>query len=240
MAVSTLVISLVAIAISLLVLWKSHLAPFSELTVAGRLRLRIYPIRSDAERWFITSLDVPISVTNEGARSGVVVGLRLRLHFPGIPISGNCEFIGPTFEIAAANAEKITKNRFEWIDQIVMGDWMPFTVLPKTTVTKHFVFESRWEEPVIQEVVDCTLEILSDVRTWQAVTTWHLSLDGATWSELADVGTCITYLSEAHGVEKGVYPPDLHKYTGTKAQIPKGGFLAGNSHLDYPKSDLGA
>lgn len=35
---------------------------------------------------------------------------------------------------------------------LVLGDWMPFAVVPKTTVTKQFVFESRWDEPVVQEL----------------------------------------------------------------------------------------
>jgi hypothetical protein len=44
-----LVLSLVAIVISLLALWKTHFSPFSPLAVAGpRLTLRIYPIQTRA------------------------------------------------------------------------------------------------------------------------------------------------------------------------------------------------
>jgi len=60
MAVSSLLISLAAIVIALLALWKGHFAPFSALAVAGRLTLRIYPIRGGADRWFIASLNVPV------------------------------------------------------------------------------------------------------------------------------------------------------------------------------------
>jgi len=189
-----IVLSLLAIGISLAVIWKTHLAPFSPLAAAGRLKLRIYPIRSGSTRWFIVSLDVPISVTNEGARRGVVQGLRLRLHFPKIPIPGHCDFLGPVFEISPADAEKISRDRFKWVHEIVLGDWMPFAVLPKATVTKHFVFESRWEDPVIQEVVDCTLEILSNGRDWRKVDTWTLSLSGYIWSQLVEVGSGISHL----------------------------------------------
>src|SRR5271157_13468 len=166
MAMAPLLISLAAITISLLALWKTHFAPFSAIAVAGRLMLRVYPIKSGAERWFIASLDVPVSVTNEGARPGVIKGFRLRLHFPRIPIPGNSESIQPAFEIAPQDAKHISKDRFEWVDKIVVGEWMPFTVLPKTTVTKHFVFEAKWEDPVIQEVVNCTLEIRSASAKW--------------------------------------------------------------------------
>ena len=107
-------------------------------------------------------------------------------------------------------------------------------------MTKHFVFESRWEDPVIQEVVTCTLEIRSGSSTWREVASWHLPLDGKTWSELAEVGTSLTFNpGKAELVGEACVPPDLHKYTGTKAEIPKGGFLAGDSYLDYPKDDQG-
>jgi hypothetical protein len=196
-----------------------------------------YPIRSGNQRWFIASFDVPIGVTNQGARPGVISGLRLRLHFPGIPIPGNCEYVHPVFEINVADAKKISSERFHWIDKIVISEWMPFTMLPKQTATKHFVFESRWEEPVIQETAICTLEIRGDARTWQEAASWRLGFDGWVWSELADVGTSISYESAAGLTEEKIQcvPEDLHKYTGTKDAIPKGGFAAGSSHLDYPK-----
>jgi len=38
-----------------------------------RMRLRIYPFRSGSERWFIASLDVPLSVTNEAVRHNVIL-----------------------------------------------------------------------------------------------------------------------------------------------------------------------
>jgi hypothetical protein len=240
MATASLVISLAAIAISVLALWKTHFAPFSALAVAGRLVLRIYPIRSDNERWFIVSLDIPVSVTNEGARPGVINGLRLRLHFPEIPIPENCEFINPCFEIAPRNAKHISANRFEWTDKIVMGDWMPFTVVSKATVTKHFVFESRWEDPVIQGVVNCTLEIRSGSDEWLEVTSWRLTLDAQIWCELVDEGVALTFSpKESLSVLGECVPPDLHKYTGTKAQIPKGGSFRHTSYLDYPNKDAG-
>jgi hypothetical protein len=218
--------------------WKNHLAPFSAIAVAGRLNLRIYPIRSGTERWFIASLDLPVSVTNDGARPGVVNGLRLRLNFPRIPIPGNCEFIKPCYEIAPEDAKRINKNRFEWTDEIVVGDWMPFAVVPKVTVTKHFIFETRWDDPVIQEHIDCTLEIRSDSGTWREVTSWRLFLIAEIWSQLVDMGTSMGfYPNTADSVQEDCVPPDLHKYTGTKTEIPKGGLGEHNSYLDYPGRD---
>jgi hypothetical protein len=235
---ASLLISLAAIAISLLALWKTHLAPFSALAIAGQLRIRIYPIKSGERRWFIPSLDVPVSVTNQGARPGAISGLRLRLHFPGIPIPGNCEYIKVTFEIAPQDAKSISKNRFEWTEKIVPSDWMPFAIVPKATVTKHLIFESRWETPVVQDIVDCTLEIRSDPSRWQNVTSWRLSLGADIWSGLVDGGVSIAFLPEGiESVLSDCIPPDLHKYTGTKDKIPKSGFGEHESYLDYPGDD---
>jgi hypothetical protein len=234
-----LVLSLVAIVISLLALWKTHFSPFSPLAVAGpRLTLRIYPIQSGPQRWFIVSLNVPISITNEGARPGVVNGLRLRLHFPGIPIPGNRDFIETAFEIDPKDAKQISSSRFEWLDKIVLGSWMPFTVLPKATVTKHFVFETRWEEPVIQKIVTCTLQVRSASKAWKDVATWDLTLIGEIWSELANRGTSLAFDLKGVGHDaEGCFPADLHKYTGIKGPIPQGGFDMASSRLDYPHTD---
>jgi hypothetical protein len=235
MAVASLLISITALVISLLAVWKTHFAPFSALAVAGRLRFRIYPIKNGDERWFIPSLDVPVSVTNEGARPGVVKGLRLRLCFPGIPIPGNHESITASFEIAPENSKHIDEDRFQWIDKIVVGAWMPFTVLPKATVTKHFVFEARWEDPVIQETVTCTLEV-SESGIWRKVVSWRLVLDATIWSELADNGGAISYIPDGDvSAQSTCVPADLHKYTGTKTPIPKGGLSGAPSYLDFPK-----
>jgi hypothetical protein len=240
MTMASIVISIAAIAISLLALWKTHFSSFSALSIAGQLVLRIYPIKSGDEGWFIASLNVPISVTNQGARPGVINGLRLRLHFPKIPIPGNCDIIEPTFEIAPVDAREISQHRFEWIDKIVVDDWMPFIVLPKTTVTKHFVFEKRWEDPVIQELINCTLEMRSDSDTWHEVTSWHLSLRPEFWSELVSGGAFTFHPNKTETVPTDCVPPDLHKYTGSKAKIPQGGLaLEHDSYLDYPKHNPG-
>ncbi len=205
-------ISVVALAISLLALWKTHFAPFSALAVAGLLTLRIYPIQIGTNRRFTVSLNVPVSVTNVGARPGVITGLRLRLHFPRIPIRGNCELIPPAFEITPEDARQIGHDR-EWTEKIVVGNWMPFIVLPKATVTKHFVFESRWDDPVIQELVDCTLQIRSGPGRWRKVKTWQLALIAEIWSVLVD-GSSISYPTSVDDPFGECMPPDLHKYTG--------------------------
>lgn len=237
MAIASIVLSIAAILISLLSLWQTHFAPFSPLAVSGRLTLRVFPIKNQDQRWFIASFNLPISITNEGARPGIIDGLRLRLHFPELPIPGNCEIIPATFEVDPSDANLIDSERFEWIDKLVQGDWMAFTVLPKATVTKHFLFESRWEEPVIQNLMECTLEMRSFAGTWKTVATWSLPMMLDIWSALDRGGSFSRYPHESDSLDVACSPPDLHKYTGTKDEIPKNGFSAPPSYLNYPKSE---
>lgn len=145
--------------------------------------------------------------------------------------------IKPRFEIEPSNARKIDRERFKWIDKIVIGEWMPFTVLPKQSVTKHLVFETRWEEAVIQDRITATLELISDSNEkWKQIGTWEFSLDARSWGELANRGTgCYVNPKDAPQYSGICQPPDLHKYTGSREQIPEDGFGAPPSYLDFPK-----
>ena len=173
---------------------------------------------------------------NEGARSGKVIGLRIRTRYPNLPISNNYEIFHPLCEVDYKVFEPIINQRFEWIDKAVLGEWSSFVVLPKETVTKHLVFETRWDEPVIQENVVFELEMLTDVsKKWRKLAEWKFHLSPAVWSELTEVGASFTCFEKDSALfyKDSINPPDLHKYTGTKDPIPKGGFGAKPSYLDY-------
>jgi hypothetical protein len=136
---STLIISLIsalisvgAVVLSVITLWKTHFVKANFITGVGELGLRIYPIKNENRRWFIPSFDVPISIVNEGARPGRVLGLRLLVRFPNLPIPDNREPFYPRCEV---DASEICRERFKWIKGPSVADWMPFVVLPKETVT---------------------------------------------------------------------------------------------------------
>ena len=234
------VISIISLCISCLVVWKGYFARFSPLAIAGNLRHRVYPIRNDDRRWFITSFDVPVSVTNPGARPGLVTGLRLRLHYPELPFPDNYELIPPVWELKLDKLDSIDENRFKWIPEVVAADWSPFVILPKTTAAKHLLFETKWDKPVIQKRIVATLEMQADWRTmWLTVSTWQITLLPTIWTELAVVGRAFAYFPNAVQFphEPNCSPSDLHKYTGTKATLPTEGLKIEDSSLDYPESE---
>src|SRR5437762_14107614 len=106
MAIASFLIAIGALGISLTALWKTHFARFSILGVVGDLRHRIYPFKSDNSKWHVSSFDVPLAITNEGAKPGIVTGLRLRLEFPELPIPGNHELLPAKFELRAEKAHE--------------------------------------------------------------------------------------------------------------------------------------
>jgi hypothetical protein len=176
----SIVIAIGALIVSALSLWRTHFSRPRPIVLSGRLRQRIYPIRSERDTWYVTSFDLPVSFLNQGAQPIVISGIQLRLRFPKLPIPNHYEIVPVEWEIAPSDTQRISKNRFDWIEEISPTDFMPFTVLPRQTVVKAFVLETRWEDPVITDELEVALE-------WRALpdTDWRR---GQTWkSELKQV-----------------------------------------------------
>jgi hypothetical protein len=238
-AVTSAAIAFAALSVSAVMVWRTHFAMPRPIVIAGRLRFRIYPIRSEGERWWLGSYDLPLSVCNPGAQPLLLTGLRLRLHFPQIPIPNNEELLPAKWEIEPVSSGKIDRNRFAWIDELAPADWMPTAVLPRATALKHVIFETRWDDPVIQPEVDVDLEIQwsGSIERFVAAT-WKTVLDAELWGELTNKGTAMSYSPKGQETERGTCSPqDLHKYTGSKEPIPAEGFKAGPSYLDLPQHD---
>jgi hypothetical protein len=236
-ALISLAIAVAAFVVSVVALWRTHFARMRPITLVGPLRHRIYPVKSDDSRWFLTSFDVAVSFCNPGAQPVLIDGVRLKLHFPGIPIPQNAEVLEAKWELEPALAPRIDKNRFQWLRDLSPKSWMDFSVLPKETLIRHLIFESRWDDPVIQKVIRVDLETQTSAnQQWMRVARWEVHLDARTWGELAHNGTSMTYNHEGHDLtDEQCTPTDLHKYTGSKDPIPKEGFGAAPSFLDYPK-----
>jgi hypothetical protein len=112
---------------------------------------------------------------------------------------------------------------------------MPFVVLPKASVTKHLVFESRWNAPVVQKRVSCRMELYTDSeRRWRGIGEWEFSLDSTVWVYLVrDGGGIVTLARGGVELKRELHPPDLHKHTTPKEPMPKEGLFSGPSYLEY-------
>ena len=68
--ISSVIIALFALGVALTTLFKTHLSKFKPIITVGDLSIRIYPIKSDDEEWFLPSFNLPISISNDGAKPG--------------------------------------------------------------------------------------------------------------------------------------------------------------------------
>ncbi|MFX0202551.1 MAG: hypothetical protein ACFFCW_41125 [Candidatus Hodarchaeota archaeon] len=213
LAIIAVGISLGAGVIAFIALWKTHLTGFSPIVITGNLRHHIYPVTKKERKWYICSFDIPISITNGGAKPGNILGLRLSLSFPELQLPGNRELFPPVFEIDPRDYAKLTHDRFK-LKEIVIGGWMPYTVLPKQSVIKHLLFESRWDEPVIQERILCSLELYTDRSPkWKEVAKWEISLTADKWDFLEKGNSWFYQPLGSPKLEEPLRPTDLHKYT---------------------------
>ena len=237
LALISTAIALAALSISALSLWRTHFAMPKPILNTSRLRLRVYPIKNSGERWYIVSFDLPLSICNPGAQPLLLSAVRLRLSFPQVPIPNNGEVLPVTWEINADDAQKISRNRFEWIDHLRPREWMSTPILPKSTVIQHLIFEARWDLPVVQETTEIELQIKwSGSRDFMLAGHWKIGLRTDTWAELITDGTSFSYFpSEARHTFENITPPDLHKYIASKEPIPKAS--TSSSYLDFPKQN---
>lgn len=232
------IISSLALIISLATLWQSHLSKFRPVTAAGPLTLRICQIESSENSWYISQVDCRFSITNAGAQVGKVLGMRMMVRYPGLPIPDAHEYFLPHSAVDPVRFKEHANHRFNWIKEASLGEAAPFVVLPRSSVSMHVVFDKRWDDPVIQEEIQFILEILTDRDSqWITVERWTHHLDGSTWSQLAEVGSSIRVepASVRHDDLHATVPVNLHEFTRGKKSIPKGGFGAHVSRLVSPR-----
>lgn len=227
-------LSALALVVSLTALWKTHFARFHPKGTVGALTMRVYPWRNGNERWFVPTFEVPISVTNAGAVPGVVTGVRLVLRYPELPISDNKECVYAEWELDREAEEQFDAQR-KWSEKAM--SWMPFVVLPKTTVTRRLVFDTRWEKPVIQSKVEFALEVATGPKDWTTLGKWIFGLNAPVWKGLVQGGAFSTDPTDTAKKWREVNPRDLHKYTGSNEPLGKETAIVHGSpsYLEYDK-----
>jgi hypothetical protein len=163
--------------------------------------------------------------------------MRMMVRYPGLPIPDAHEYFLPHSEVDPTLFKEHANHRFNWIKKASLGEAVPFVILPRSSVSKHVVFDKRWDDPVIQNEIQFTLEILTDRDTqWIIVERWTHQLDGSTWSHLTEVGSSIRVqpASVGDGDSHAIVPANLHEFTRGKKSIPKGGFGSHTSRLILP------
>lgn len=233
----SIAISTVALIVSLVTLWKSHISKFNPLFAVGDAALRIYPIINGEKKWFIPSIMIPVSISNSGARQGMISELRLSLNYIDLPIAGNYEIFRAKWEVDPSKYHMFDKNRFSWISEITIGNWMPYVILPKTTVTKYWIFEGHWMHPIIHQNIEVKLEAMVDnEKKWKKVAKWKVCMNKSSWHLCTENASAV--LSSPEGCERKslveTNPPDLHTYLRPHHLTSPVNLDLKSSYLDYP------
>lgn len=213
LSIIAIVISGLAFTVSLLTLWRAHLAPFQVIAVAGPITMRVHSIENDGNKWYIPHFATTVGFTNAGAQIGRILGVRVKVCYASLPIDGAYEIFQCNGEFNPSLYTKHSHGRFEMIDEAKVNSMLPFTVLPRATVTKFYLFDTRWDKPVRQESLTVEIQILTDRRQkWLTVQSYEFPNNGPSWTHLYQGGRCSVYpYLEGQMHEK--IPADLHKYT---------------------------
>jgi hypothetical protein len=210
-------ISVLALVVALTTLWKTHLTRFRLIAASGPMTMRIHRFRSDGESWLLPHFVASLSFTNGGAQLGRVLDLRLIVRYPDLPIKKAYETFRLHGQYDRKGYDKHSSGRLKMIDEARLDDGVPFVILPKSTVTKFLLFDTRWERPVRQNNLEVELEVLTDKsRQWRVIEAWPFSVGGGMWRELEESGTSLDtfpkrYFEQAD--QPSINPTDLHKYT---------------------------
>ena len=175
--------SVAALIISIVALWRAYFARFRPLILTGDLFFKIFPIKDSGAKWYIPSATVTISVANEGARPGAVLGLRLVATYPKKISVPHYEVLAPAFDLDATMDEVIGENRFSWLKEHSTGNWKPIVIPTGGTITKRLVFETRWDNPIAPDLMVLSLEIFSNAnKHWTKVNEWEIPLRVKEWA----------------------------------------------------------
>ncbi|CCH28597.1 hypothetical protein ABZ816_34950 [Actinosynnema sp. NPDC047251] len=214
---ASLVVSLLALTVSAVTLWRAQLTPFRLLVTADQVQLRIHQMESETgETWLLPHFALSVGFANSGTQVGRVLGVRLVLRYTSLPIPDAYEVFACHGEYDPVKYQAHGGKRFTMIDQAKLGDFHSFVVLPKATASKFYVFTVRWDKPVRQAELRLDLEVLHDRSTdWKTTHTWQLAMPGWAWNSV-EQGSSFTFVAEGGAAKRSsrdVNPPDLHKYT---------------------------
>jgi hypothetical protein len=228
-----------ALVTSGITLWQSYLAPMRLSVACGMLNFRVTPFHSGESRWFMADARIDLTFGNSGARPGVIDSIRLRVGYPGLPVSGAYELFSLAFEADPKATALYQGDRLRWIDESAIGEGAPFVLLPKEHQVKRLIFSERWDSPVIAKGMAFVLQVYSrQWREWKDYGMWEFSLSEDMWVSMANKGEGYGFLASGSPREEVYRQPDnLHDYTRPKSMLPESSSRPNTVRQDYPHAN---
>ncbi|MGC9611217.1 MAG: hypothetical protein ABSE68_03325 [Minisyncoccia bacterium] len=214
----SVLISFLALFISLIALWKADLAPFKPITTTSDISFRVYRMTEGKEEWYIPSAHIALSVCNSGAKPGKVLDTRLIVQYAynSSRVKKHKEekyILEPRWEIDPTKFLFIAHQRFEWISKAILQDWAPFVVLQKSVETKHLIFETTWDKRIINKKVLFKLEMLTDAdKEWIFVEKWEFNLTRDRWNNFMNDCCYILQQGKNSEVQYMIHSPAYHEH----------------------------
>lgn len=234
-------ISVGAAIVAVVALWRTHFQRFRLVAVVGELSMSVYPIRNGDERWYILSPEVPMTLSNAGARPGSVLGLRLNLRFPDVGARFQRLPLWARFVIVNDDDSLRERGRFDWLSAAATL-WRPRLLLPKESITERVVFERRIEEPIVGRM-QFRLEAYTKRPRgfgwlpWSRLAVWDFDMSPSVFSELTLRVAGGGFMTSQRGVpneDDRTRPSDLLARVRFPAEeLPPDPFSE-PSYLDYP------
>ncbi len=229
-----LIISVLALVVSIGVFWYSSLKKAKLNFMTGVMRTTVYPIKNGKKNWFLPHFFVPLTLVNSGAQAAKVYNLRVKVQFEGV--GTNYDIFDWYGDLDEKQFDEDSHELFKWQKTSIINGNHPFFVLPKTTISKYLAFKTRWDMPILNYPMNIELQASLKENKWTTIDKWQITYNPPNWSEMTENGTTIGFSTIKNTDHTdGVFPSDLHTTLAYKEKIPKGGFNAGSSYLHRPK-----
>lgn len=136
----SLVISIIAIGISLAALWLSHLSPFNLHTTNSNPRFTLYDESEPNQGAWIPSFDMRFTFHNTGQRVGKVYDLRIvATHLESGDKSYSMSFFNAVWAVdVEGNANRQDRS---WLYSSIRHDWYPILIRGNDEKSIHVVLE---------------------------------------------------------------------------------------------------
>lgn len=164
----TIAISILALILSLISLWKSYLAPFKLKVAHDAPTFALYKITSEISGdfeniWWIPSFDIGFTFHNLGIRSGELTDIRLLTKLKSSDSEKKYTFYAKWI-VDYAKFQQNRTDRFKWIEDSIKQDWYPLIFAGNEQKSFHIIFEGfRWDEK-FTGILNIYLEIFSSQK----------------------------------------------------------------------------
>ncbi len=175
-----IVISAIALIVSLLAFWMNILAPFKLRVMNDQPTFSMYKItpnisgNKEGKTWWIPSFDLGMSFYNIGRRPGEIIDIRIVGKFDGHRTSKKFYFY-PKWIVDCSKFQEYGTERFDWIEKAVIREWYPILLKGASETQLHIILEGdRWDHIESGEM-SLSLEVATTRSQWKEIQKCSLS-----------------------------------------------------------------